>query len=163
MKLTLDEISPITGRCTVMVEEDPFIGDTVKMCMESGYQTYVGSWKVENEEVIANIENQFPECVVDSKYIDDNGNIWYRSFLISPNVILYPDREISDDGFLKFVWKVTTLTTFDPGAGRVFEVGNETKYLDEVNAMIFNENEFEDALYGFQQLITSTRNTDNEN
>lgn len=153
MKLTYDEISPITGNRTVLVEEEEFSGDNVKLCMETGYQTYQFNWRVENEEIIANLENQFPYNVVDSKFIDPGGNVWYKSFLISPNVLLYPDEK---------TWKVAFLVELDPGDGVPIQVPTSentfaTKYLDEANSSTFEETKFEDALFEFQRRITEKR------
>lgn len=156
LRLSYDEISPITGNQSVLVEQDVFSGDHVKLCMETGYQTYFNSWKVGNEEIIANLENQFPYEVVDTKFIDSNGNVWYKAFLISPNVLLYPDEKL---------WKVSDLVELDPGDGISVEVPVSpdrtiTKYLDERNSSIFKETKFEDALFEFQKRITEKRTRD---
>jgi hypothetical protein len=153
LKLDYDEISPITGRKTVLVEEEEFSGDSVKLCMETGYQTYERLWKVENEEIIANLENQFPYQVVDSKFIDSNDNVWYKSFLISPNVLLYPDGK---------TWKVSFLIDLDPGNGVPIQVPTSEntfaiKFLDEATSSVYKETEFEDALFEFQRRITEKR------
>jgi hypothetical protein len=153
MRLTYDEISPLTGNRTVLIEEDAFSGDIVKLCMETGYQTYENSWKAENEEIVANLENQFPYQVVDSKFIDEGGNIWYKCFLISPNVLLYPDEH---------QWRVSNLIELDPGNGVPIQVPHApgqmvTKYLDESNSSIFEKTKFEDALFEFQKRITEKR------
>lgn len=154
LRLQYDEISPITGNKSVLIEEDSFSGDIVKLCMETGYQTYENSWKVSNEEIIANLENQFPYQVVDTRFVDHStNNIWYKTFLISPNVILYPDGNL---------WKVSYLTELDPGNGIPIQVPHlpgqmVTKFLDEENATAFEEKKFEDALFEFQRRITEKR------
>lgn len=158
MRLQYDGLSPITGKNTLLIESDPVLGE-IKMCMESGYQTYTSTWKLDNEEAIENIEENFPQCVVESRVVDDNGNVWYRTFLISPNVLLYPDE--IDDGV--FVWKVSTLTDFDPGEGVPYSVPQSdgsilNRYLDDKNAVVFNDDQFEDALFAFQSLIYKVKN-----
>jgi hypothetical protein len=158
MRLLYDEISPITGNKSVLVEHDQFSGDDVKLCMESGYQTYFTSWKITNEELIADLENQFPYDVVKSKFIDSGGNVWFKSFLISPNVLLYPDDNS---------WCVANLIDLDPGSGIAIPIPISpdtiiNRYLDESNTSIFGQFNFEDALFEFQRRIAISR-LENEN
>lgn len=153
LRLSYDEISPITGNKSVLVEQDPFTNDQVKLCMESGYQTYLKNWKSDNIELISDLEKQFPEDITKTKIVDSNGNVWYKSYLVSRNVILFPEET---------VWKVALLVETDPGSGIDVDIPltPETtvkKFVDIDNAKVFGLLEYENALFEFQQLITITR------
>ena len=158
MRLNYNEISPITGNLTVLTEIDDFSSDTVKLCMESGYQTYLNSWRIENSEIISKIEEQFPFDVVNTKFIDaSTGNIWYKTFLLSPSVLLFPDEKL---------WRVAALLETDPGSGIEIQVPvspntNVTKYLDLESSSEFSEFHFEDALFEFQKRISENNRDEN--
>ena len=88
-----DERSPITGNFSVLVEPVPDINgkeDLYKVCMDTGYQTYHGTWRSDNAELLAVIENQMPDYVVSAKHIDGLGVVWYPMMTLSPYGMLHP-------------------------------------------------------------------------
>lgn len=159
LRLDYDEYSPITGEKTVLVEYDPILEDTCKFCMKSGYETYE-SWTVRNAEILK-YEEQLPDIIRNSKKIDSNGNIWYKTTMNTRNVILYPKLN---------TWVVAELNPVMPMGNDAFaiiyvdpETGKyETKYVDETTELIFGEYEFEDAIFAFQQKNTEIKEK-NEN
>ena len=91
MRLVYDEISPWSGELSVMVEFDSVKQDNVKLCMDTGYQTYEKHWKVDSPSIEI-LEAQQPKIITDTKKIDAGGNVWYKISLVTPLVVLMPTR-----------------------------------------------------------------------
>lgn len=146
MRLNYDELSPITGTMSVLVEHED--GVTMKMCMESGYQTY-NSWKIGSEELTA-FESSSPDIILDSKFVDEKkGQVWYKTAIFSKGFVLYPDGEL---------WKVGKFKEFVEGETVRFEWATMKKedqlfVLDDKNAKIFTDNEFIEAYVEFNNSI----------
>lgn len=154
LRLDYDEISPITGEKTVLVEYDSLLNDTIKLCMKTGYQTYLNTWKADSPELM-NYEMQLPSETVITKFVDSNKNVWYRITMQSPHVLLYCENN---------TWKVVTLEIAPIGDAKVIpiqvpisETETALRFLNEDNAEKFNAEEFEDALFTFQSRITEIR------
>lgn len=95
-KDSYDEKSPITGEFCVLVEEVTNPGgqnDLYKVCMQSGYQTYWNAWRESSPEILEAVEKQMPQYVVNSKYIDGNGVVWYPMMTLSPYGVLHPIKD----------------------------------------------------------------------
>lgn len=164
LKLNYDEISPFTGELVVLVEYDNTVNDTVKICMRTGYQTYLKTWTIFNSDYLAEYEAQLPYNIRDSKYCDESGNVWYKTVLQSPSALLFPDPD--DSG--KDRWCVMPLVTLPTGndPNSLVAIGvpinsegdMDTKYMDYTNVQYFSSNDFEPALFAFQSAITSAKN-----
>jgi hypothetical protein len=109
MRITYDEVSPFTGNRRVMIEPDPEKQDNMKVCMDTGYHTYAESWKKESD-VIDIIENTFPSILLDTKRVMDDGNIWYKLMLVTPFVMLIPERFGDNES----VWAIYALKNGNP-------------------------------------------------
>lgn len=87
MKINYDEVSPITGNMSVLVEGD------MKLCMETGYHTY-SSWnKTENGHQL--FEQGSSEVVVGCSVVDwKNGNsqVWFPITMMTEVDILEPKK-----------------------------------------------------------------------
>ena len=150
LKLDYDEISPITGNKTVLCEYDANMQDTTKICMATGYQTYLNSWK-QGSDLLSDYELQLPTEVLNSKVVDSNGNVWYKTVLQSPRVILYPKGEF---------WKVVPLSESPNEVDEIVPIivpigldNRGTRYLELSKAKTFDSDKFEEALFSFQELI----------
>ena len=155
MKLSYDEISPITGNKSVLSEFDHNAGQEMKLCMESGYHTFT-SW-VEGSDGIQRFEESAPDIVRDTKF-NDNGQFWYKIIMMTRDVVLYPD--LVDDGI---VWKVSTFKFVDdptsvPASWASIVVGDQVKVLDDSTSSIFNENNFEEACFEFHKRCAEAYN-----
>jgi len=153
LRLDYDEISPICGEKTVLVEYDGDTNDYVKLCMKTGYQTYVDSWKTSNPDLVT-YESELPQEIADTKYLDGT-NVWYRITLQSPNVILY---------FQHGKWKVSPLDITPSEASSAVPIQipispteRALKFINLDQTSEFGENDFEDALFDFQAKMTEIR------
>lgn len=147
MNLNLNsvETSPITGNTCVYTEPDENYG-YIKLCMESGYQYMQGY--VSGSEQCFNYEQVCPKIVTDSKIIDEEDRVWYKTVYVTPYVILYPET----DG-----WVVTTMRTVEEGEQLnsvvTLIVGEEVMVIDDAHALHFGELDFGSALNSFYKLL----------
>ena len=90
MKLDYDEISPITGEKTVVVEPLEIGGDTfVKMCLESGYHTQT-NWTEDSPELETYMEN-ITQHNIDHKIVAEDGSIWFPYTLTTQKATIFAD------------------------------------------------------------------------
>lgn len=162
MRLNYDEISPITGNMCVMVERDETKNQNMRLCMESGYQTF-DSWK-EGSEIVEKFLSVSPELIKSTKFIDDSGNVWVKIIMMTPEVVLNPDL-IEVDGEVCSIWKVSSFKLLDEGVIPdpkmvTVQVGNRFKVLDDETCSIFGEFDFEDATLEFYARVN--QNMDEE-
>ena len=74
-KKEITEISPMTGKSSVIVEKVD--GKISKICMDSGFMTNE-DFAIENTEKLQKYEESMPQLIVDNKYKDDAlGQYWY--------------------------------------------------------------------------------------
>ena len=75
MKKDTTEISPFTGKESVIVEQ---VGDkTSKICMDSGFMTNE-DFSIDNVELIEKYESSMPKLMIEKRYKDDElGQYWY--------------------------------------------------------------------------------------
>lgn len=180
VKSGYDEKSPITGNYSVMVEKitnDDYppesnlpATDIYKICMETGYQTYWETWKVENTDLINQIEATMPSWVRNFKYIDSYNRVWYPMLAISHVATLhpYPDTES------QLGWTVSTLSLIteekDLEGKQIIKLPVETAdgvklALYKVNteeSKYWKFNEFEPAFDYYQSIVSESLNSINE-
>ena len=89
MNLNLNsiEISPITGNRCVYTEPDEL--GYMKLCMESGYQYFYG-YDSGSRQCLDH-EEMTPKIIKDTKFVDNEGRIWYKTMSMTSSTILYPD------------------------------------------------------------------------
>lgn len=92
-----DEISPITGNYSVLVENidlggnQPFL---YKICMQSGYHTYPEFWNDSRPDVIEDADKRLPGYIVELKHRTSEGIIWYPICIIDGiSLLLIKDPE----------------------------------------------------------------------
>lgn len=155
MKLTYDEISPITGNMCVLVEPDSTKNQNMRLCMESGYQTF-DSWK-EGSEIVDKFMSASPDLVRNTAMVDEEGNVWVKIIMMTPDVVLNPDIDDSLDS----VWRVSSFKWLEEGEspkeGMIsVKVGEKYKVLDEDTCSVFGEFEFEEATLEFYKRVNKT-------
>ena len=147
MKLSYDALSPFTDRKRVLIEYDDLHGES-RICMDTGYQ-YSEKY-ISGSEACDFYEQVCPKMVKESKFIDSDERVWYKSVIISPTNVLYPDMYDGD-----WIWKVGKWKRVIDDTESVEEaavtlvVGEDVFVVDDVHSLIFEENEFETALDNF--------------
>ena len=172
LSVKYDEKSPITGNFSVLVEpvemgtEENPIHDLYKICMDTGYQTYWDSWKQDNTDILAAVEAQMPKYVIDYKYIDTMGRVWYPMMAISYTLAFYPQVD-SNNQLLWALSNVSPVASEDEldGTYQIIQLPIQTNdgpkmslfKIEEPN-QTWNLNEFESAFDQYQLVITQTIN-----
>jgi hypothetical protein len=144
-----DEISPITGNRTVLIEADPQTGINSRICMESGYTTSE-KLKIDSQDMIDYESAGMTEFMRAVKYTDETlGTVWYPAFIQMQGSMLYCERINQNTNTL--VWKVAQVIPIDdkektkyPILGKVDEYYSSR--LDVDNALTFDKFEFKAAL-----------------
>jgi len=158
MRLNYDEISPITGNMCVMVELDSTKNQNMRLCMESGYQTF-DSWK-EGSEIVEKFLSVSPELIQRTKFVDENGNVWVKIIMMTPDVVLNPDITSTVDG-PELIWKVSSFKLLEEGVLPEphvvsVQIGKQFKVLDESTTNIYGEFQFEDATLDFYSRVSQS-------
>lgn len=159
MRLNYDEISPITGNMCVMVEPDSTKNQNMKLCMESGYQTF-DSWK-DGSEIVEKFLSVSPQLIRSTAVVDENENVWVKIIMMTPDVVLSPDlRQVEADAY-EDIWKVSSFTLLDEGVLPEpnivsVQVGNRFKILDESTSKVFAKFEFEEATLEFYKRVNQS-------
>jgi hypothetical protein len=150
LKVTVnsDEISPLTGDKTVMVDKDPATGLTSKLCFKSGFTT--NSFLIEGSKTVQDLNSQLPKIATDLQIIDKLGWVWIPMMQNTEDAVIYPVG-IKED----WKWQVSPLNTTkkkvkedkdfnpnDPGNYMTVEVDYE-------NAKDFTSDQFEKAFEYF--------------
>lgn len=144
-----DEISPITGNRSVLIEADTATNIESRICMESGYTTkdtlLIGSQAAADYEAAG-----MTEFMRDVKYEDTNlGTVWYPAFIQMQHVMLYCERPDTSSNTL--VWRVARVVEIDAKLQLQYPIpGKDGEYytsrLDVENALTFEKLQFKAAL-----------------
>ena len=144
-----DELSPITGNRSVLIEADTATNIESRICMESGYTTkdtlLIGSQAAVDYESMGMTE--FMKAV---KYEDENlGTVWYPAFIQMQHAMLYCERVDASSNTL--VWKVAQVKEIDAKLQLQYPIpGKDNEYytsrLDVENALTFEKLQFKAAL-----------------
>jgi len=158
MRLNYDEVSPITGNMCVMVEHDSTKNQNMKLCMESGYQTF-DSWK-DGSDIVNKFLSVSPQLIRNTAVVDDNENVWVKVIMMTPDVVLNPDLKEIEDRYEQ-IWKVSSFTLLEEGVLPEpnivsVQVGNRFKVLDETTSIEFGELEFEEATLEFYKRVNES-------
>ena len=161
MKLEYDEISPLTGQKTVVVEADEQTNIESYICMESGYTT-TDKLKIDSKEV-EQYESTITELMIKVRFPDkESGLVWYPAFMQMPGGMLY----VKGTSFDEMQWEVTKVVPIFGDERLEYPIpGRENEYytskLDVENAKIFSKSEFKLA---FDELYSIVKETiENEN
>jgi hypothetical protein len=107
--MNYDEVSPITGNRSVIIEADPTTNIESRICMESGYTTtdqlIIGS------QAAVDYENAgLTQFMRDVKYDDENlGTSWYPAFIQMQDAMLYCER--INASTTELCWKVAQVVS----------------------------------------------------
>lgn len=102
IKDTFDELSPITGELSVLVE------DNFRLDLGTGYQNVKDVWVNTNPEEIVKVESGLPDYIISLKFEDKaTGNIWYPMIAFKHNAALYPLK--INDSYVWIISKVSKL------------------------------------------------------
>ena len=139
-------ISPITGNKNVFEDDGTYI------CMDSGYQHMEGY--LDGTEQSIEYEEMSPQILKNTRFVDSENRVWYKTIAVNPTAILYPDV---DD-----VWKVTTMQKVDNveniNPTLVLIVGEDHMVIDSEHELVFGPLEFEQAMDCFYKLINTAEN-----
>lgn len=144
-----DEISPITGNRTVLIEADPDTNTESRICMESGYTTSE-KLKIGSQEAIDYENAGLSQFMRDMKYDDSSlGTVWYPAFIQMQGSMLYCERLNTSSNIL--VWKVARIVNVVGDEQLKYPIpGKENEYytsrLDVENALTFKKFQFKAAL-----------------
>jgi hypothetical protein len=139
-----------------MVEPDSTKNQNMKLCMESGYQTF-DSWK-DGSEIVDKFLSVSPQLIRNTAVVDENNNVWVKIIMMTPDVVLNPDLREKEDGTFEDVWKVSSFTLLEEGVLPEpnivsVQVGSRFKVLDESTSKYFGEFEFEEATLEFYSRV----------
>ena len=86
-RITYDEISPITGNMSVLIDKDEETGIISKLCMESGFTT--NTLMVDTEEFWESLKYHFP---IGHRFAfkDKNDVIWIPSAQATTQAAIFP-------------------------------------------------------------------------
>lgn len=101
-----DEISPITGNKSVVVDQDPATGLISKLCLESGYTT--NSFLIDGSKTMQDLETQLPKIARDLKVVDQLGWVWIPMMQNTEKAVIYPFGTKEE-----WVWQVSPLSVGD--------------------------------------------------
>ena len=144
-----DEISPITGNRSVLIEADPDTGVESRICMESGYTT-TDRLAIGSQEAVDYENAGLTQFMRDMKHVDNElGTIWYPAFIQMQGAMLYCERE--QDSINTIEWKVAQVVGIHGNDRIKYPVpGKENEYytsrLDVENALTFEKFQFKAAL-----------------
>lgn len=84
VKDSFDEISPITGQLTVLVE------DSYRLDLSTGFQNMRDEWVESKPEILEAVEQQMPDYIKKFKFTDSTSNVWYPMLAFKHSGVLFP-------------------------------------------------------------------------
>jgi len=136
MQAKFDEISPITGNLSVMVEpykhEDTEKVTVNKICMESGFMHY-SDW-IEGSEELEAQEVKLPKVTVANRKVF-NKEVWYPSYFPTHKAVLFNVATEGDEGFR---WAVASIKPIPEDSTQEYGLGGTfDSFLDVENSDYF--------------------------
>jgi hypothetical protein len=124
-KKEITEISPITGKSSVLVEKVD--GKVSKICMDSGYMTNE-DFAFENTEKLEKYEDSMPQLIIDNKYKDDDlEQYWYLTSIQFRTGMIYPQPCRHD----KYEWAFSPVQALDVVEQKQYPVpGKHNEYYE---------------------------------
>jgi len=121
MKADTTEISPITGKKSVIVEV--IDGKTSKICMESGYMTN-DDFNIKNTELLEKYEDSMPRLMIDTKYMDEDlAQYWYLTSIQFKTGMIYPQPCTHS----QYEWAYTPVVSLDSEERKQYPVPGKTE------------------------------------
>jgi hypothetical protein len=159
-KAEYDEISPITGRLTVLVETDEITGRKSRLCMESGYTSYDGF--IVDSEPYEVFKKTTPQLLQDLVKIDDENRVWFPITMHTPYGIFFPDGTTVDN----WVWRIALIIPIPEEDKEKYPVlGSEGEYyesrLDVENSIWFDNHQFDIAFAKFYDVLNNVVGDEN--
>ena len=152
MRLNYDDYSPITGNFTILREFDSTTKTYLMIDMETGYQT-MSNWE-QGSEVIEQFEEGAPDSVLETRFVDPKTKlVWYKSIVAMSGVMVYPENGL---------WKVAKYVKVPDGqeppiSKAYMQYQNGVYVLDEENAVEFDGNQYEDAMFEFYKTVNEEK------
>jgi hypothetical protein len=158
LKAQYDEISPITGKLTVLAEIDPNTGLQSKLCMESGFTT--NELMTNNTQTAKDFISRSPKLIQDLALVDENDLIWFPLTMQTEHAIFYPDGTSESD----WVWKIAEVVDIPESEREKYPViGKENEYYDKrlaiEEASWFQNDQFDLAFTKFYDILKAKYNT----
>ena len=154
MKKDTTEISPFTGKESVIVEQ---VGDkTSKICMDSGFMTNE-DFSIDNVELIEKYESSMPKLMIEKRYKDDDlGQYWYLTSIQFRTGMIYPQPSQQDD----YEWCFSPVIELDPDEQKQYPVpGKEGEYyntrLGTEHTEYYNKHDFTGACRRAGAIVTA--------
>ena len=159
-KAEYDEISPITGELTVLVEDDPMTGLTSKLCMKSGYTTNE-AMKVDSDQHKHFLATT-PKLLHDLSKVDDNGIVWFPITIYTEHGIFFPDGTTVDN----WVWRLAPIIEVTDEEKEQYPVPDKPgeyyeKRLAIDKSIWYQNDQFDQAFAKFYDILKEV--TQNEN
>jgi hypothetical protein len=160
LKAEYDEISPITGRKTVLVEIDPVTNTKSRLCMESGYTT--NDVMMSGSEAHERFNASVPQLMQDLVKIDDENRVWFPITVYTNEGIFFPDGTSVDN----WVWKIALIIPIPEEEMEQYPVpGKEGEFfasrLDIENSMWFQNDQFDIAFGKFYDILNEAHANEN--
>ena len=124
-KKEITEISPMTGKSSVLVEKVD--GKVSKICMDSGYMTNE-DFAFENTEKLEKYEESMPQLIIEHKYKDDDlEQYWYLTTIQFRTGMIYPQPCKHDE----YEWAFSPVQTLDAEEQKQYPVpGKHNEYYE---------------------------------
>ena len=159
-KAEYDEISPITGELSVLVEDDPATGLTSKLCMHSGYTTNEAmiSGSAQHEHFLATT----PKLLHDLSKVDDNGLVWFPITIYTEHGIFFPDGTTVDN----WVWRIAPIVEVSEEEKEQYPVPDKPgeyyeKRLAIDKSIWYQNNQFDQAFSKFYDILKAVNENEN--
>jgi len=160
-KAEYDEISPITGELSVLVEDDPATGLTSKLCMQSGYTTNEAmiSGSAQHQHFLATT----PKLLHDLSTIDENGLVWFPITIYTEHGIFFPDGTDVDN----WIWRIAPIVNVLDEEKEQYPVPNKPGEFYERRLAIdksiwYDSQEFDQAFAKFYDILRASNENENQ-
>ena len=153
LNIDYDMVSPISGKKSVFVET---VNDrSTYMDMSTGYVSYDTLLNESDEQ--QRIEESMPSVVIENKYIDDSGIVWYPCHMNLMNLaVMYPEPTEDKDGINYTVAEIIQKEDGESyiSEGQTFEINNFEMAYDYLREVVVQK---------AQELHSKNDSTEEEN
>lgn len=135
LNIDYDMVSPISGKKAVFVEETD--NRQTYMDMSTGYVSYDTLLNESDEQQL--IEKSMPSVVIENKFIDDSGIVWYPCHMNLMNLaVMYPEPTEDKDGINYTVAEIIQKEDGESyiSGGQTFEMDNFEMAYDYLRELV---------------------------
>ena len=135
LNIDYDMVSPISGKKAVFVEETD--NRQTYMDMSTGYVSYDTLLNESDEQ--QHIEKSMPSVVIENKFIDDSGIVWYPCHMNLMNLaVMYPEPTEDKDGINYTVAEIIQKEDGESyiSEGQTFEMDNFEMAYDYLRELV---------------------------